>query len=708
MSRRVSKVDTRAFVERVAQATGGHVRQAGDGRWECRCPAHDDRRASLSVAEGEGGRVLIRCHAGCGFADILAALDLKPADLFPDGPRRNGNGHRQQARIVATYPYTDANGKKVFEVVRFEPKDFRQRKPNGEWNLRGVERVLYRLPAVLKTASEGGTVYLAEGEKDVDRLVGLGVCATTAPQGAGKWKPGYTDSLRGAEVVVLPDNDAAGEQHAEAVAKALHEAGVAVKVVRLPGLPAKGDVSDWLDAGGTLDQLQTRVAATAAWQPKEAGEDRRPALSNIDREADGRVEGRPIKAISTDLFELTSGWPKAAGGVLFVDQGKPEPRYLETPVALAAWMRERVRITWSRGGTRETACTIDEFHAHLRWAADTFETVEGAPHEPRVPGAYYLGTATTEPGDGQALAELLDMFGNVETPADQAMLRALLVTPAWGGPPGARPAFIIVAPDRGCGKTTLAEAVAAIWGGYIALDPDGHGADRVAQRLLALEAMQRRIVLLDNLKSRGTASFEALITAQAISGHRLYAGEAARPNRLTWIATANSPRLSRDLAARAFVLQLTRPEYRPGWREKLLAFIEANRRALQADAIGVLRGQAAAHGATDRFQSWLDGVLAKAAPFPDLIGEAVRLNEARRGEADEDMAEAELLGEAIRAQGETFVPAGKLRGIVNDALGLNLTATAAGRLVNEQIAAGRLPGIRRVRSMNVRGYEVLS
>ena len=123
--------------------------------------------------------------------------------------------------------------------------------------------MLYRLPELL-AADSAHTVFVVEGEKDVDRLWAGGLVATTNPHGAGKWRPEYGESLRGRHVVILPDNDAPGRAHGEHVAHALHDQAASVRVVRLPGLAEHGDVSDWLDAGHDLGELQVLSAATSA------------------------------------------------------------------------------------------------------------------------------------------------------------------------------------------------------------------------------------------------------------------------------------------------------------------------------------------------------------------------------------------------------------------------------------------------------------
>ena len=262
---------------------GCRPKRAGNGH-EAQCPAHDDKSPSLSVGEGEGGRVLLRCHAGCTFNDIMRALNLPVADAFPDDDVRVFNGERLPIRRTeersslgepeTVYDYRDEHGSLLYQVLRYKTeggKTFRQRQPDGDgwgWGLEGVRRVLYRLPEVLSAIARGEVVYLAEGEKDVQTLEGLGVVATCALGGccdnAGSWLPSWTDALRGAQVVILPDNDPPGERHAEIVRDALSEAAQSVRIVHLPNLPPKGDPTDWVTAGGTATTLtdlsvQTRL-----------------------------------------------------------------------------------------------------------------------------------------------------------------------------------------------------------------------------------------------------------------------------------------------------------------------------------------------------------------------------------------------------------------------------------------------------------------
>jgi hypothetical protein len=164
----------------------------------------------------------------------------------------------QQRREVARYSYRDEHGASLFEVVRFAPKDFRQQAASGAWSLKGVRRVLYRLPEIL--AAQGELVLIVEGEKDADKLAALGFTATCNPGGAGKWSADYTKALAGRRCVVIPDNDEPGREHARTVVKNLQSAGIAASTLFLDGLPPKGDVADWLAAGGTADDLRRAIA----------------------------------------------------------------------------------------------------------------------------------------------------------------------------------------------------------------------------------------------------------------------------------------------------------------------------------------------------------------------------------------------------------------------------------------------------------------
>jgi hypothetical protein len=310
------------------------ARRTGD-RWMARCPAHDDRRASLSIAAGAEGRVLLHCHAQCSPEAICAAAGLELQDLFPR------HGPRIDRQIVATYTYRDEHGNPLFDVVRFAPKDFRQRQPDGTWHLRGVRRVLFDLPAL-----HGQTrVHVVEGEKDVRALQSIGLVATTNMGGAGKWRPEYVDQLRAAgtqHVVVLPDNDEPGRAHADAIARSCGVAGLQVKVLALPDLAPKGDVSDWLAAGHTRDELIALVDAAPRFTPLDAVSSSRPEIP----------APRPVLVRLADVRPepLTWIWPgRLAAGKLALLVG--DPGLGKSWISLDIAARLSAGLEWPDGGS---------------------------------------------------------------------------------------------------------------------------------------------------------------------------------------------------------------------------------------------------------------------------------------------------------------------------------------------------------------------
>jgi len=123
------------------------------------------------------------------------------------------------------------------------------------------------LPEVIEAVRKGEIVFVVEGEKDVDNLRKLGLVATTNHGGAKKWKPYYSDYLIGADVVIIPDNDKPGREHAERVAQSLVGKAKSIRMLELPNLPPKGDVSDWLEAGGTKEELLALAETTAEYEP---------------------------------------------------------------------------------------------------------------------------------------------------------------------------------------------------------------------------------------------------------------------------------------------------------------------------------------------------------------------------------------------------------------------------------------------------------
>ena len=295
----------------LAAKTGSEPKTSGKG-FVCRCPAHDDHNASLSVSEGLAG-LLLKCHAGCRFDSIAAALGIPPKEFFHQNGTATKNGANgtssrlpraksseadtgRKWKLVESYSYNDAIGKLLFQVCRYDPKDFRQRRPDpgtpGKWiwQMKGTQLVTYRLPELLAAAKSGETLFIVEGEKDVAAMVAHGFPATCNPGGAGKWKDDFAQYFAGAKAVrIIADKDKpdpknpkkkpAGQPHAADVAASLAGKVPSVKVFELPdvdGKPVK-DAHDFFAAGGTAAQLRELAEAAKEFEPTTAA----PAQTEI-------------------------------------------------------------------------------------------------------------------------------------------------------------------------------------------------------------------------------------------------------------------------------------------------------------------------------------------------------------------------------------------------------------------------------------------
>jgi hypothetical protein len=330
--------------------------------WSARCPAHDDQRASLSVAEGDGGRALVKCHAGCTVEAVTAALGLTVRDLMPErdrpAPNRNGKPksdpktfptadaavadlERQHGKRSDWWAYHDSAGNPVGVVVRWDQPDGKEIRPvsrHGDgWRIGAMPdpRPLYALPDLAAATR----VIVTEGEKAADAARSLGFTATTSAGGAQA--PGKTDwqPLAGKEVWILPDHDPSGRKYADTVASLLAKLTPApvVKVVELPDLPVKGDIVDWIDAHGDAaepDSLRAEIEALAKAVEPEAPD---PPANDAQR-----FQPFPVDALPQPIRGFVAAGAKAIGC---------DPSYLALPllVALAAAIGNTRRLELKRG-----------------------------------------------------------------------------------------------------------------------------------------------------------------------------------------------------------------------------------------------------------------------------------------------------------------------------------------------------------------------
>lgn len=269
---------------------GLEPKPCGSG-WSCRCPGHDDRKPSLTIKEGDDGRALLYCHARCATEAVVAELGLTMRDLMPpvQGGRlrpshrqrpsmpesSNGQAHHPRKTYVTpeeaegslaakfglpsgTWPYHNSDAQEIGRVLRWDSQDGRKDyRPlalrDGRWVVGAMPepRPLYRLPEL---ASET-KVYVVEGEKAADAAWACGLVASTSAHGSKSASKTDWSPLRGKEVVVMPDNDDAGEAYARDVVKLTLAAGAtSVRVVQLSGhwegLAPKADLVDALELSG--------------------------------------------------------------------------------------------------------------------------------------------------------------------------------------------------------------------------------------------------------------------------------------------------------------------------------------------------------------------------------------------------------------------------------------------------------------------------
>lgn len=294
------------------------------GVTRCPLPSHGgpDNHPSLSInveksvyhcfSEGRGG-----------------TLTQLAAELSWDSPPIDEVSTPTVGQPIESYEYHTADGSLAYVVDRFEPKSFRMRRPDGDgfsFNLNGVSPLPYRLPALLAAKQSGRTIFIVEGEKDADRLCASRLVATTNHGGAGNWTLAHSQYfMKDAEVVVIPDNDQPGRKHALTVATQLMQRGCRVKIVDLPGLPEKGDVSDWLDVGNTIEDLAALVSSLTYLTTEELQK------RQLSAEFDG------VELLAIDRTALPE-FPVDALPPVFRDFVRREAEATQTPPDLAGML----------------------------------------------------------------------------------------------------------------------------------------------------------------------------------------------------------------------------------------------------------------------------------------------------------------------------------------------------------------------------------
>lgn len=644
------------------------VRQTGELQWQARCPNHDDRTASLCIgatATDSAGIVLVKCQAGCATESVVAKLGLTMKDLFPpsaNGHAGNGSAKgrskttKPKGKIEATYDYRDEAGALLFQKVRFEGKEFVQRRPNGSggwiWSLKGQRKVIYSLDKI--TADTESVVWFFEGEKDCDNAAKRGLLATTNPDGASKSdKPKFdkrlAEQLRGRNVVVCGDNDEPGRRHVQHVATILSGVAKSVRVVELAGLPEKGDVSDWFDAGGTAEQLQALAAECAEFKPSKGdgraeivvstGEERMAdetisALARMPRDEHGIYQRGCV------LVRIVNASPKGKG----IKRADGAPTI--TPLPLPS-LREKIATAVqffkpdAEGNVKKTSVPENVVRAvDARGYWQGIASIEAVVEVPilRADGTvlespgydeatgifFYRGDGVFPPAPERptrddalaALAKLLDVLADFPFLADEhrAAAVAVILTPfgrfAFDG---CVPFALYEANTPGAGKGLLSEASATIWSRTgiprMALPQRDEEFQKQITSLLIAGDM---LINWDNIRRPlGGPAMEAAMTSRTWKGRILGQSRMTGnlPVNLIHTGTANNAVLVGDMPRRLLNIRLEveqeNAEDRSGFRHPdLLGYVREHRGELAVAAVTILRAYVVAGKPRQKLLPW--------------------------------------------------------------------------------------------------------
>lgn len=624
------------------------VKPTGPGKWAARCPGHADQHASLSIAQGDDGRVLLHCHAGCAPVEICQAVGLRLGDLFP-AKQRSPN------RIVATYDYRDENGELLFQSVRFDPKDFKQRQPDGmggwTWKLGNTPRVLYRLPELIAAAPDD-PVFIVEGEKDADNLATLGLVSTTCPQGAGKWSKLSDDShLHGRAIVIIADKDAPGRKHAQDVAMRLYGRAREIRILEMPGPTEVKDASDWLEerdsrsAEELKEELLDLVRAAQVYDPEA-----RPAANPAAPSATSKGSpSNPNILIDTDEHRVVTQTVAALtadpdiyqrGGMLVRVLRDADPHdgilrcYGSATINSLPQANLRERMTRCAKFTKymRQDGEIVEIKAHptpwlvsavdargewpgvprlmgvsdapvLRadgsvWQTPGYDPITGVLYEPSGEFPPIPDTPTLDDARS-SLAVLLEMVSDFqfETADHRAAWLAGLLTPlarfAFGGP---TPLFLIDANVRGAGKGLLAQTIGwIVLGREMPVSSYAHESEEMRKKITSIAIAGDRMVLLDNLEGNfGNDALDRALTSTRWKDRILGKSEMVDlPLIPAWYGTGNNVAVAADTARRIIHVRLDvldeHPENRTNFKHPdLIAWVRQNRGRLLADTLTIL------------------------------------------------------------------------------------------------------------------------
>lgn len=610
----------------------------------------------------------------------------------PEGDCRHARLLKDGYQEAARYEYRDAAGSVRHVTVRMQHpdrpgKEFVQGHRNGDgsihWTLKGVETILYRLPEIAASS----WVLICEGEKSADRLSVIGIPATTAPMGAGKWRDSYTSALAGKDVAIAPDNDEPGREHAETVARSLHGHAASVRIVGPLSARVKGGIDDWLDESpgrGHAEVLQA-IADAQQWRPPVVADSRPtdsqlreaktanaiPFRNYIPRESEKDTRGRKAKevikeprthsSLLDDLSRRFLGFPRKVGDSWLFDHDRDTDRIVEihNSETLLSWIgrRSKHNAEFARG---DGFVTPREFLASIEATTHRYESISDTPDWPRREDVYYTHGVIPEPcPDRSRFNRFVDFF----LPAsdeDRCLIAALVCAPLWYVPGIDRPSWVIDSRDgQGSGKTNLAELIADLYGhAPIATSKMELSMrfDVLIKRLVSQSGRRARVLLVDNV----TGDFQSpeladLITRKDITGIPPYGhGEEVRQNNLTVIITANTATVGSDIADRSLYIHVRKPEAtndRAEWKANVRAYIDRHRLEIVADIIAMLSAHRPfAEPPRTRFAAWETAILQPCCGTPDVYFDVLDHLKTSRDESNVEADQARAIVDHFSVQ----------------------------------------------------------
>jgi putative DNA primase/helicase len=630
-----------------------------DGEWaHCTRPEYAGLSPLHAFTNAYPHRLKGKCPCGTEHA---------PADPKPRRTRA------KLGRQVAVYEYTDADGLILFEVVRYaDPKTFRQRRPTPsgkwEWNLDGVALVPYRLRELAASDPAYQAVFISEGEKDVDALGAVGLIATCNPMGAKKWRPEFSDHLSGRYVAILPDNDEDGRIHGQQVARSLYGKAASVKVVELPGLPVKGDVSDWLAAGGTVEALKALVKAAPVWKPTApatvATQPARPVIE-VNHELHRMLaETLAVLPLDPDLYcrgnvlvrvvREREDTAKLAGGVTLhnaAGMARVVPLdeaglgcQLPALADFVTWHKDRNGEDFSTP-TTSPSIIVRAILSHAEYpgvrplraiASAPFPRPDGSlvttPGYDAATGVYLAPGVALAPipdgstrEDAQAAARrILAPFAQFPFASDDdraVFLAGVMGAIARPGIEGSAPGTAVVSNLRGTGKGKLIDATGIIVTGCAVPTTSYPYDDAEAKKVKASLAIAcTEIVHLDNIDAGheyGNGGLDSALTSLTVNERILGQSKQTGPIELrpSWFLSGNNITPGKDADRRWLVCNLVtdleRPEERADLKiADLLGYVAEHRAQLLHDALVIFKAHAMAGRPTNgwaplgSFEQW--------------------------------------------------------------------------------------------------------